>query len=160
MVKLPKLRKRPGMYPSSPYYSPVIQGAVDLHHDYPVIEGDERMKPVSQLTVFEVRRELEHLVHKAGPDERRVLLFICRRFVGIGQNAIGQLDLAAEQRDGFQETAEEAADALFYMSLRFLMAQLRPPKTFKDLDHPGPARYRNEAGQLVEDDDVPEEDWP
>ena len=24
----------------------------------------------------------------------------------------------------------------------------------------GPARYRNEAGQFVEDDDVPEEDWP
>lgn len=25
---------------------------------------------------------------------------------------------------------------------------------------PGPAQWRNEAGQLVEDDDVPEEDWP
>jgi hypothetical protein len=27
-------------------------------------------------------------------------------------------------------------------------------------DSSGPARFRNEAGQLVEDDDIPDEDWP
>jgi hypothetical protein len=187
----------------------------------------------------EVSYELHNWIAEAGEDERRVLLFICRRFIGLGQRCIGRLNLAAEKRDGLQETAEEAADGLFYMSLRFLLAQISRPSIPDDRDtepgsvklvgsgddihfdfnkrgivpksplkkpcevcggpgpvlynevsgsnpkniyryccqkchgNPddpfftrrhstaiGPARYRNEAGQLVEDDDVPEEDWP
>lgn len=203
-------------------------------------------KPIGQMDQGEVNRELQLLLAEAGNDERRVLLFLCRRFINLGQRCIGVLNLATEQRDGFQETAEEAADGLFYMSLRFLVAQLhQPPKPSTETtrrrsrpkgrlwynsdvfspdgtfccpncgsdffgrvhntvtchgdsgcnwqqnvwpdskrvqfermagneagieDWPerdtepgrpsGPARYRNEAGQLVEDDDVPDEDWP
>jgi hypothetical protein len=168
-------------------------------------------KPISQLSQSEVDEELDALIAAAGPDECRVLLFICRRFVAMGQRDIGKLDLATEKRDGFQETAEEAADGLFYMSLRFLLAQVgrryvapesplqRPcevcgapgPVKYNDVlgskpaknlyryccqrchgnpDDPfftrrrstpiSPARYHNEAGQLVEDDDAADEDWP
>jgi hypothetical protein len=129
---------------------------------------------ISELSESQVDSELASLIAAAGPDERRVLLFICSRFIGIGQRDFGQLDLRAELRDGFQEAAEEAADGLFYMSLRFLLAQINRPLIPEahdtepgrmHLEHRvsqpiGPARYRNEAGQLVEDDDVPDEDWP
>jgi hypothetical protein len=187
--------------------------------------------PISELSKKQVDHELASYIASAGPDERRVLLFICRRFIGIGQRDFGALDLRGELRDGFQETAEEAADGLFYMSLWFLVQQInrpmvpvaadtepgqmeRPSKPIEPTplgrpcevcdgpgpvlydDKPGaknfaryccvschstpqdtfftrrrslgpvvlasdgPARYRNEAGQLVEDDDVPDEDWP
>lgn len=208
--------------------------------------------PISELPASQVDAELASLVAAAGPNERRVLLFLCRRFIGVGQRDFGQLDLRSELRDGFQETAEEAADGLFYMSLRFLLAQINRPVVPDAADtepgqlepptpllrpcevcsDPGPvlydggtdaknfARYccqkchsnpdnpffkraaerqpvhrssqpvgsarqrtkeswrnwndeetrrelepwrkecRNEAGQPVEDDDVPEEDWP
>lgn len=133
--------------------------------------------PISKLPESQVDSELASLIAAAGPDERRVLLFICRRFIGVGQRDFGQLDLRSEMRDGFKETAEEAADGLFYMSLWFLLQQInRPlvpeaqdtepgrletPTTLRRNSAPiGPARYRNEAGQLIEDDDVPDEDWP
>ena len=131
----------------------------------------DQIPPISELSKKQVDHELASYIASAGPDERRVLLFICRRFIGIGQRDFGQLDLRSELRDGFQETAEEAADGLFYMSLWFLVQQINRPMVpvapdtepgRLDLEHrsTGPARYRNEAGQLVEDDDVPEEDWP
>lgn len=136
--------------------------------------------PISKLPDSQVDSELAALVAAAGPDERRVLLFLCRRFIGIGQRDFGRINLRSEMRDGFKETAEEAADGLFYMSLWFLLQQINRPlipevqdtepgrleqptprlRSCEVCGGPGPARYRNEAGQLVEDDDVPDEDWP
>ena len=60
-------------------------------------------------------------------------------------------------RRGYDTGWSHAHERLGCRDAHELVAEDAPPKRY---DARGPARYTNEAGQLVEDDDVPEEDWP
>jgi hypothetical protein len=178
----------------------------------------------------DVVSKLNQLIAEAGPDERRVLLFVADRLVNLGQKCYGKLDLSTDPRDGHAELNEELGDALVYLAFVALRGKLRstraimeavtvpPTRAPAPMGHlvhaaiewaaqgprsrwttaaslrlydavqdlvgadpldgfdeeprrstrppvstpwpwaPGPANFRSEAGQLVEDDDVPDED--
>ena len=73
----------------------------------------------------EVERELVALMHEAQFDERRVMLYMLRRFVVLGQRCYGALDLNVDRRDGLRELNEELGDAVFYVAFAALVREVR-----------------------------------
>jgi hypothetical protein len=69
----------------------------------------------------ELGGELRAWIGEAGDDELRVLTFIARRVVGIGQRQIGRLDLATYPKDPGVEADEEFCDSVFYLAVGALI---------------------------------------
>ena len=68
---------------------------------------------VMRLDEIDVDNELEALIDEAGPIEKRMLLFMARRWVAVGQREYGKLELG-QGRDWRRERLEEQADRAFY----------------------------------------------
>lgn len=79
---------------------------------------------IATMLQRDVEIEIKALLDEAGPDERRITLFMLRRFVALGQRCYGMLDLDTDKRNGLRELNEELADALFYVSFDALRRQL------------------------------------
>ena len=74
----------------------------------------------------DVDRELHALVFdEAGFDERRVMLFVARRLVAIGQRSYGLLDIATDPRNFPRERNEEIGDLLVYAGLEAIKRELK-----------------------------------
>lgn len=81
--------------------------------------------PIESLTLVEITDELAELIADAGPDERRVALFILRRLVGLGQGTYGRVELATDRRDFREERAQEMADLLVYDAMHVISTGIR-----------------------------------
>lgn len=58
--------------------------------------------------------ELEKMVSAAPEEERRVQLYIARRWIALGQRQYGRHDPQTDHRDMRVEAVEESCDGLFY----------------------------------------------
>lgn len=88
------------------------------------ITTDAPLPRIATMSHRAVDDEIERLLDEAGPDERRITLFMLRRFIALGQRCYGMLDLETDKRNGLRELNEELADALFYVSFDALRRQL------------------------------------
>lgn len=81
--------------------------------------------PIADMTNEEVEREVFSLLAEAQLDERRVTLYMLRRFVALGQRCYGALNIASDKRNGLREVNEELGDAIFYVTLAALREEIR-----------------------------------
>jgi len=72
-----------------------------------------------------MRKEIDALLDEASPDELGVVLFVCRRLIGIGRANYGPLKLATDERDFDTELDEELADALVYAACARLRRRVK-----------------------------------
>lgn len=78
------------------------------------------------MTPAEVDRELHALAFdEAGFDERRVLLFVARRLIAIGQRSYGMLDIGTDRRNMLRERNEEIGDLLVYAGIESIKLELK-----------------------------------
>jgi len=83
------------------------------------------VKDLVSKDVTELRAELHDLVNEAQANEVRILLFLARRYVALGQRNYGVLKLF-DGRNNTVERMEELADEQFYWAKDELEQQLLP----------------------------------
>ena len=84
--------------------------------------------PLPRIATMEhnaVDAELRALLDEGGGDERRVMLFVARRLIALGQRAYGVLDIGSDPRNFMRERNEEIGDQLVYTALDALKQELR-----------------------------------
>jgi len=73
----------------------------------------------------DVDRELRELLDEARLDERRIMLFIARRLIAVGQRSYGALDIRTDPRNMQRERNEELGDAIVYVAFEALRNELK-----------------------------------
>lgn len=71
------------------------------------------MKHPMDMNTAEVHLELTKLLHQAGDIEARMLLVAARRWIGLGQEEYGKVELGRGRR-WRKESLEETVDQAFY----------------------------------------------
>ncbi len=77
------------------------------------------------MSHVDVERELLALLDEAMSDEKKIMLFIARRLIAVGQRSIGPFDIATDPRNFDRERNEELGDALVYIAAKALRDELR-----------------------------------
>ena len=85
--------------------------------------GTEKLD-VRDLSETYVLEELFTLIDEAESDERRVLLYLARRIVDLGQKTYGPIDIESDQRDWLREVNQELGDAVFYVAMTALKREV------------------------------------
>ena len=81
------------------------------------------LKKLSLMSDDEVRAELKQLLETDGLDnERRVMLYMARRYFVLGANCYRALKLH-DGRDSVEECMQEAGDYLFYTAKKVLESE-------------------------------------
>ena len=83
----------------------------------------ESLKAITHMSDEEVRQELNDLLSIKGLDnERRVMLYLARRYFVLGANCYQALKLH-DGRDSVEECMQEGGDYLFYTAKKVLESE-------------------------------------